>query len=218
MTVTATILDHMGSDRAIADAARVSFATTADDYPDHRVAKLIARLARDGHFTPFTHALVSMIEEAPIFVARQRLRHTVGFTYNETSRRYVDYTPTLWSPGPDGWRARPDASIKQGSGGAHERSVAIERAYQCAARAAIEAYDAMIADGVAPEMARAVLPQGMTTRYVVTGSLAAWARAYGLRSAPDAQAEIRDLAACWDRAIRPLFPVAWAALVDEGTA
>ncbi len=166
----------------------------------------------------------------PIFVARQRFKHTVGFTYNEVSRRYVDDTPELYMP--EEWRKRPEGSVKQGSS---EETVTyldqpmfalnpytleadtvntVDEAVADVYLNALDAYEVMIDAGVCPEQARMVLPQSMMTSYYVTGSLMAFARAYKLRADGHAQKEIRDLAAQWDQIIRPLFPVSWSALCD----
>ncbi len=164
------------------------------------------------HWTPFSHAMISMRETVPIFVARQRFKHMVGFTYNEVSRRYVDDTPEFYVP--EVWRARPEGGIKQGSGGEHEYSENIKDGYGEIVRQLSSYYSEMIENGVAPEQARMVLPQSMLTTYWVTGSLYAWANAYIQRSDSHAQKEIQDLAAQWDDIIRPLYPVSWSALVD----
>ncbi len=166
------------------------------------------------HWTPFSHAMISIRETVPIFVARQRFKHVVGFTYNETSRRYVDDTPEFHIP--TEWRKRPEGGIKQGSGGdvsdMQQRFCASE--YESFIEDARLLYTKMINRGIAPEQARMVLPQSMLTTYWVTGSLYAWANAYIQRSDAHAQVEIQQLAKQWDAIIRPLFPVAWSALVD----
>jgi thymidylate synthase (FAD) len=153
---------------------------------------------------------VTLRETVPIFVARERFRHTVGFVYNEVSRRYVSDTPEIWRP--EVWRSKPEGSIKQGSGDQFDDQNWADDIYLEATVKAKKAYDSLINAGIAPEQARAVLPQSMYTSYYVTGSLAAWARFYNLRAAPDAQYEIQELAEKVDEIIRPLFPVSWEAL------
>ena len=165
------------------------------------------------HWTPFAHCMVSIRETVPIFVARQRFKHMVGFTYNEVSRRYVDDEPEFHIP--DTWRTRPQGGIKQGSGGTHLENNLFRGYYASALENAQSLYMTMIEDGVAPEQARMVLPQSMLTSYWVTGSLYAWANAYIQRSDSHAQQEIQHLAAQWDEIIRPLFPVAWDALLSN---
>jgi thymidylate synthase (FAD) len=207
-----TLIDSMGTDALVVDSARVSFSKEASNYTEEQNAKLIRYLATHGHFTPFTHPQISIREKVPIFVARQRFKHTVGFSYNEVSRRYVDDKPEFYIP--DGWRQKAD-NKKQGS---MEELVASNK-QMCDLYAELinfvsVTYAAMLEYNVAPELARMVLPQSMYTEYFVTGSLAAFARAYKLRSEEHAQKEIQDLAVEWDKLIRPLFPVSWSALVD----
>lgn len=165
------------------------------------------------HWTPFAHTAITLIEEIPIFVARQRFKHTIGFVYNEVSRRYVTDEPTFYEP--EAWRKAAEDK-KQGSGGAIEASLGIHLTSainEFNSYALIE-YEHLLSCGVCPEQARMVLPQSMMTTYWVTGNVYSFAQAYLSRSRPDAQKEIRDLAAEWDRIIRPLFPTAWSALVD----
>ena len=207
----ADYISHMGTDMTVCDAARVSFDKESSQYPLEQNHKLIAYLAKYAHTTPFTHPQITLRETVPIFVARQRFKHVVGFTYNEVSRRYVDATPEFYVP--DVWRSRPEGSVKQGSGDEHLRSKYWARNYEGVCNDAVLTYEQMIRDGVAPEQARMILPQSMLTSYYVTGSLAAWARAYKQRSDPHAQIEIQELAKQWDTIIAPLYPVSWAALV-----
>jgi thymidylate synthase (FAD) len=218
--IKAEFIERMGSDTRVVDAARVSFDKQSDGSDPEGDAKLIKYLAKHDHFTPFTHCGITLRETVPIFVARQRFKHTVGFTYNEISRRYVDDTPEFFSP--TFWRERPDGSVKQGSGQGYVTTVTepswmpcnIEEAVDDLYTHAKDLYRAMLDANVAPEMARMVLPQSMMTSYYVTGSLMAFARAYKLRSDPHSQRETQQLAKRWDSIIRPLFPVSWAALVD----
>jgi thymidylate synthase (FAD) len=234
----AELIDHMGSDLTVVNAARVSFDKESEweyeeivfDKNDNSVPtgkgvlnekdkKLISYLAKYNHFTPFTHCVVTLRETVPIFVARQRFKHTVGFSYNEVSRRYVDDTPVFFVP--DTWRRRAE-NKKQGS--SDEEVTQISYDYDvtdyCSPQAyyadfikqANAIYEDFIAAGVAPEQARMVLPQSMYTSYYVTGSLSAWTRAFNLRSDPHAQKEIQDLAAQWKEIIQPLFPVSWTEL------
>src|SRR5690554_3515497 len=226
----------MGSDLTVVNAARVSFdkesewevRTTSEGVScgvrlSEKDVKLINYLAKHNHFTPFTHPQITLRETVPIFVARQRFKHFVGFTYNEVSRRYVDDEPEFYVP--DVWRSRPEGGVKQGSGPQWDNSyfwteefegvdTPIEDVYSWYIQEALSLYTAMIDKGIAPEQARMILPQSMMTSYYVTGSLAAWARAYKLRIDPHAQMEIQELAKQWDQIIRPLFPVSWQALVS----
>ena len=233
----AEYINHMGSDLTVVNAARVSFdkesewdaklegvsVTNALSAAD---AKLIAYLAKHNHWTPFAHCTITLRETVPIFVARQRFKHMVGFTYNEVSRRYVDDAPEFFMP--DVWRSRPEGSVKQGSGDARILSLYREQGHTYVGgisdlygefiRAAETLYESMIYSGVAPEQARMVLPQTMMTSYYVTGSLAAFARAYKQRIDPHAQVEIQELAKQWGEIIAPLFPTAWKALTQTENA
>src|SRR5690554_2795226 len=221
-------IDHMGSDLSVVNAARVSFDKESEwevkgdelglffeNTLSKRDTKLISYLARHNHFTPFTHCQITLRETVPIFVARQRFKHSVGFTYNEVSRRYVDDEPSFFFP--QVWRLRPEGSVKQGSGEEVDpyTEVYVKEEYRRAVETCQEAYSFLLRQGVAPEQARMVLPQSMFTSYYVTGSLFAFARAYLLRKDSDAQVEIQELAHQWDKLIRPLFPVSWSALTDE---
>jgi thymidylate synthase (FAD) len=226
----AELVNHMGSDLTVVNAARVSFNKESEweecvnrhmdlglemsgfSLMDIDV-KLINYLAKHGHFTPFTHPQITLRETVPIFVARQRFKHVVGFTYNEVSRRYVDEEPEFYTP--DVWRSRPEGSVKQGSGEAIHHQFLVNLEYNNLLGRCMDQYKGFLKLGMAPEQARMVLPQSMHTSYYVTGSLAAFARMCKQRLDPHAQQEIQGLAKQVDSVIRPLFPVSWAALMGE---
>jgi len=372
----AEYISHMGSDLTVTNAARVSFNKESKwenetwghkdfeepNYLSEKDVKLIKYLASHGHFTPFTHPQITMREKVPIFVARQRFKHVVGFSYNEVSRRYVDDEPEFYYPSE--WRTKPEGSIKQGSGTGklpepdfkygfckncgieiepitrHQgggqtkiyccdtckyhynnmnrnpykaiwsnaqarakregkewsidfdtfvfpshcsilkieldyslgkgrikdnspsfdridpnkdyvkenvriisnkantmksnanvdelvtfaKSVLLQHkgvivkedfSYDGVIKKAMSVYNLMIKEGYSAEQARMILPQSTYTEYWVTGSLAAWARAYKQRIDPHAQKEIQDLAKQWGEIIEPLFPVSWQALLTH---
>ncbi len=213
--ISAMYISHMGCDMTIVNAARVSFdkeENLFNDIPPPRDSKLINYLADNNHWTPFAHPQITLRETVPIFVARQRFKHMVGFTYNEISRRYVSDEPDFYYP--EVWRCKPDGSIKQGSGtGVSDKdNVQIKRHYEGAMREVVTMYNNLLNRGIAPEMARMILPQSMMTSYFVTGSLAAFARMVKQRKDPHAQLEIQDLAKKIEAVIEPLYPVSWAAL------
>lgn len=223
----AELIDHMGSDLTVVNAARVSFDKESEwEYEidgtftsaeitrslSERDNRLIHYLASHKHWTPFSHPQVTLRETVPIFVARQRFKHVVGFSYNEVSRRYVDSYPEFYEP--KIWRKKAE-NKKQGSSNESVEDKYITNYWIEVTETCTRAYNKLIEAGVAPEQARMVLPQSMYTSYYVTGSLAAWARAYTLRSQPDAQQEIQDLAAQWNSIIEPLFPVSWKALTKK---
>lgn len=218
-------IDHMGSDLSTVNSARVSFDKESDyshagtDLNGKDVfvladkdIKLIQYLAEHKHMTPFRHNQIQLRCHAPIFLARQLGKHQAGLSWNEVSRRYVDTPPEFYVP--EVWRARPKGNVKQGSAGVHHRDQYHSMKYDNMLGHAIETYNEMIADGVAPEMARMVLPQSMMTSWYWTGNLLAFAHVYKERVAEGAQYEARVFAIELDRIIRRLFPVSWAALVD----
>ena len=212
------LIDHMGSDRRIAEAAWVS-SNRAADRPDTDVARIVKYLARENHWTPFGQTAITLRFRVPIFIARQLMRSNVGIVWNEESRRYVDDAPEFHVPAV--FRAKAE-SMKQGSGGPVDQ-VTNYRArgwFRDACVNARDTYNDLLAHGVAPEQARAVLPVATYTTIIGTFNLSSLARVYGLRSGPHAQAEIRELAACIDKAVRSLgvFSVAWDALTGEGMA
>lgn len=214
--IKAELIDHLGTDLTVVNSARVSFnkessRTETGELPTQD-QRLINYLAKHNHFTPFTHPQITLRETVPIFVARQRFKHVVGFTYNEVSRRYVDDAPEFYYP--TEWRSRPEGSVKQGSGAPIQHNNAAHDKYAAAIAKCEVAYEQLLEMGVAPEQARMVLPQSMLTSYYVTGSLAAFARAYMQRKDPHAQEEIQQLAAEWEKIIAPLYPVSWTALTQ----
>ncbi len=205
-------VDHMGKDITVSNVARVSFNKWKEEF-ESGDAKLINYLADHGHSSPFRHPQIQLRCSVPIFIARQLQKHTVGLTWNEVSRRYVDAPPELFVP--DSWRSRPDASIKQGSGGDHALSDHFGACYEDVKSLCLSVYDTMISKGVAPEQARMVLPQSMMTSWIWTGSLAAFFHVYKLRSEVYAQKEVQEFATQLEAIIKPLFPVSWSALKGE---
>lgn len=205
------LLDTFGDDLTVVNAARVSFAKESTAMTE-RDGKLIKYLADHDHVTPFFHPQARFRIKMPIFVAREWYRHQIGFARNEVSRRYVDSRPECWTPAAADIRAR-DPRAKQGSraepaDGAEGWSGAIGAHNE----RAVALYEELLAGGVAPEVARTVLPQGMYTEFIETGSLAAYARLCGLRLGPDAQREIRTYATAVSELMTARFPVSWAAL------
>ena len=205
------LLDTFGDDLTVVNAARVSFAKESTELKPADT-KLIQYLADHDHVTPFFHPQARFRIKMPIFVAREWYRHQIGFARNEVSRRYVDSVPECWTPAPADLRER-DPKLKQGSkeeaapaADAYHRRITEFQAI------AIELYESMINDKVAPEVARCVLPQSMYTEFIETGSLAAYARLCGLRLGADAQKEIRGYAGGLYSLLEPRFPVSWKAL------
>lgn len=212
------LIDCMGSDLSVVNAARVSFGKQREELSDADI-RLLRYLAREGHWSPFAHVTLSFRVNAPIFVARQLAKHQVGLAWNEISRRYVDDAPDFYAPGIGDWRHRPADSIKQGSGERlpEDAAMQVNIAYQFALNVAEEAYRALLKLGVAPEQARAVLPLATLTTWIWTGSLYAFARVCHLRLDAHAQAETAEVAGAIDKLARRHFPHAWAALMAGST-
>lgn len=205
------LIDTMGNDDAICDAARVSFHKEASNFTPEQNGRLLRYLARHDHWSPFAHGMLKFRFRAPMFIARQFQKHVVGFAWNEVSRRYVDDPPTFWVP--DYLRRRPD-NMKQGSVMDDALPVEGEIWEEIKERhknAALD-YRAMINKGVCPEQARAFLPQATMTEWIWTGSLQAWARFIHLRGDDHAQKECHEYATLvYDAAYRA-FPAATTAL------
>lgn len=207
-----TYIDHMGTDDSVCLAARVSFNKHPDNYTGEQNARLISYLAKNNHWTPFAHATITLRLKAPIAIHAQMMKHTVGFAHNTVSRRYVSDVPEYFVPE---FRYKPEGNIKQGSGGVHPEDELFSEVYQGLVQDCVETYEDFIKQGVAPEQARFILPQGVMTEWVSTGSLYAYARFYNLRTDPHAQQEIQDLAKMAGEIIKPLFPVSWEALTGN---
>jgi thymidylate synthase (FAD) len=203
------LLETFGNDLTVVNAARVSFNKESTEITD-RDSKLIHYLADNNHVTPFFHPQIRLRLKMPIFVAREWYRHQIGFARNEVSRRYVDYKAECYLP--HLVRAR-DAKLKQGSKSEAvvENTLAVSLIQDINDRAT-ETYEQLLEMGVAPEVARTVLPQGMYTEFIETGSLAAYARLCNLRLDPSAQWEIRQYADAVCTMISAAFPVSWKAL------
>jgi len=217
--IEATYIDHMGSDLSVVNSARVSFGKTSEmDMSDpwgppklnDKDAKLIKYIAKHKHTSTFGHAFASFHVKAPVFVARQLVKHKF-LRWNEISRRYVDDDPEFYMP--EVWRGR-SADKKQGSEGEVHSPLAVSQVEYANAEA-LNAYTTLIDHGVAPEQARMVLPQSTMTEWYWSGSLDAFADMCNLRCKPDTQYETRLVAQQIDRKMIELFPVSWDALTEN---
>ena len=202
-------VDHLGSDINVVNAARISFSKEAQEFDLDKDTKLINYLAKHNHFTPLAHTAVSLRIKAPIFMARQFVKHQIGLVWNEESRRYINDEPEFYIP--KEYRGRPD-NVKQGSEGVLEDSTGIQVYLIEQTNKALDCYNNLLERGVAPEMARMVLPQNTMTNWMWTGSLVAFSRVVKLRLDPHAQLEAQILAKMIDETVSPLYPVSWAAL------
>lgn len=218
--------DVMGTDMSVVNAARVSFdkrsewdfgfALDADGCKDYSEptrklndadCKLIRYLAEHNHWSPFSHAFASFRIKAPIFVARQLVKHTVGLAWNEVSRRYVSSEPEFYLP--DYWR-KSASNVKQGSS---DEVVTPYFDPEHICRDADIVYKLLLEDGVCPEQARMILPQNTMTEWIWSGSLYAFARVCNLRLDSHTQVETREVAQGIHKAMQAKFPESWKVLV-----
>jgi len=205
------LVDTFGDDLTVVNAARVSFAKESTTM-EPRDEKLIKYLADHNHITPFFHPQIRLRLKMPIYIAREWFRHTIGFARNEVSRRYVDDKAECYSPTEGSLRER-DTNKKQGS-----KSTPIANEVEVLAKmkafqdSAVEFYESLLTEKVAPEIARGVLPQSMYTEFIETGSLSAYSRLCRLRLDPQAQAEIQVYANAVSALLETRFPVSWKAL------
>lgn len=215
------LVDYMGSDLTVVNSARVSFSkesqweeidTNGDGILAERDEKLISYLAKHNHWTPFAHPQITLRIKAPISIRTQFFKHKQGFVENEISRRYVQDAPQIYLPK---WRGAPSGGAKQGSEDFLHGRTLLDQVYQNLMEDALEAYKTLLSEGVAPEQARFVLPQGTYTEWYWTGSLAAYGRFYKQRTDPHAQWEIRQYAEAVGSVIQPLFPESWKALTGK---
>jgi thymidylate synthase (FAD) len=199
----ANLIDSMGTDLSVVNAARVSFAKESNEFSD-KDAKLINYLAKHNHWSPFGHASLQFRIKAPIFVARQLVKHQVGLVWNEVSRRYVDDEPEFYIPSE--WRLKADDK-KQGSS-----DETIKYSIDSTMEYVKQTYDNLLKADVAPEMARMILPQNLYTEWYWSGSLMAFARVCNLRCKPDTQWETQLIAEMINLKSEELFPISWKAL------
>lgn len=203
--IKATMMDYMGSDITVVNAARVSFGKKSNNtYTTDKDEKLISYLAEHKHMSPFGHCFASFHVKAPVFVARQLVKHKF-LRWNEISRRYVDEEPEFYVP--DEWRGRAQDK-KQGSEGTVKSNLNANYLNT----KSLMAYKQLLNEGVCPEQARMVLPQAMMTEWYWSGSLDAFADMCKLRCASDTQQETQEVANQISRSMHKLFPVSWMAL------
>lgn len=238
--ISVEYIQHTGSDLMVANAARVSFDKESnwvnefgevprdgeiDLYLSEKDTKLIKYLAKHKHFSPFNHSFITLRIKAPVFVARQLVKHKF-MPWNEVSRRYVDDEPEFYYPGYGNFRLKAD-SVKQGSSEGLTTEPMIVLSYQqdswykdeefdfedmCTA--ALKYYEAMLEKGICPEQARMILPQNMMTSWWWSGTLGAYCDMLKLRLDPHTQKESRIVAEKVKAIIEPLFPVSVPALLE----
>jgi thymidylate synthase (FAD) len=229
--ITVTYKDVMGNDLTVVNAARVSFGKESKALgwygPDARPLipvlsqpdiNLINYLAKHKHMSPFGHAFASFHVKAPIFVARQLVKHKF-IRWNEVSRRYTTENIEFYEP--DVWRGR-SADKKQGSDGVViVEGMDVGRLYgnpdYVSSEVCLRAYKFLLEQGVAPEQARMVMPQSTMTEWWWSGSLDAFSDMCKLRLKDDTQYESRLVAQLIDKEMSHMFPVSWKALVKGET-
>lgn len=205
-------VDHMGSDTNVVNAARVSFAKEVSSFDDDKDTKLINYLAKHNHWSPLAHTSITLRIKAPIFLARQFVKHCVGGVWNEESRRYVDFEPEFYLP--SSWREKPE-NAKQGSGGNLKGQGYFDGVVEDISESCLNVYNKLLSNGVAPEQARMVLPQNTMTNWMWTGSVVFFARVCKLRMDSHAQKEAQELAEKIDDVVSVIYPVSWKALMEH---
>ena len=209
---SAKLIDFMGSDKRIVDAARVSF--LKDDHAETQLTdrdkKLITFLASHNHTSPFEHCIATFIIKVPLFVRSQIMRHRT-FSYNEVSRRYTSERIQFWKP--DQMRGQAKDNL-QCSDGVVESSEA-ESAFKLATEFSLASYQQLLDAGVSREIARGVLPQSTYTTFYMTGNLHNWIKFIKLRNHEHAQRETKDIAEQIQRALEKCFPISMSAYFDS---
>ena len=195
------VIDVMGTDLTVVNAARVSFKKEHIKFDDEKDEKLIKYLAEHNHWSPFGHCSMQFHIKAPIFVARQLVKHQVGLVWNEVSRRYVDDEPEFYIP--KEWRLKADDKKQVSS------DEKIEYNIEGSIMFVKQTYDNLLKAGVAPEMARMILPQNLYTEWYWSGTLMAFARVCNLRCAKDTQWETQQIANLIHYEAKQLFPTSW---------
>lgn len=216
--ITTTYVNHMGDDLSVVNAARVSFGKTSKLVCTNLVLgtydmskgdkKLIQYLAKHKHISPFGHAFASFHVKAPVFVARQLVKHKF-LRWNEISRRYISNDPEFYTP----ILRSSSVDKKQGSGDVLGDSIRQDEVVRHAHIEALKQYKYLLNTGVCEEQARAVLPLSHMTEWYWSGSLDAFADMCQLRCKSDTQFETRLVADQINEIMKPLFPVSWTALL-----
>lgn len=207
-----SLVDSMGNDDSVVNAARVSFKKQASEYTPEQNERLLAFLAREGHWSPFAHTAITVRCKVPLFLAAQLKKHQVGLTWNEVSRRYVTteiefYDMQLFHGVPD--------NKKQGRGESLIRQHEHRMHYNMTCSASLDMYNAAIADGLCPEEARSMLAQATMTEFVWTGSLMAFVRVIQQRSGSGSQLIAQEFAAMLYNVIKDCYPESMKVLLKE---
>lgn len=216
------LVDVMGSDLSVVNAARVSFNKESPELTE-KDKRLIKYLAEHGHTSPFRHAMATFEVYAPLMVARQWWKYVVGSdhtmdAWNETSRRYVTEDLEFYIPGIHEWRSAP-VDKKQGSGEPLPAHIGFEltQALSLHIDRSVMLYELALKRGAAPELARLYLPAyALYVRWRWTASLQSIAHLINQRKAEDAQEEFQRYARALYKLIKPYFTYSLEELVKEG--
>lgn len=208
-----TYIDHSGSDLMTVNAARVSFDKRHEQFHPAQDARLIRFLARHNHISPFNHSFITLHVKAPVYVARQLVKHKF-MPWNEMSGRYVTFDPEFHSPA--NFRAKAEDK-KQGSGDVitGPNAAVLDVMFDVNHQECFDRYQKALELGLCEEQARSLLPLDLMTQWYWSGTLGAWASMYNLRAKPDAQEETREIAILAGDIIAPLYPVSWQALTED---
>lgn len=208
------LLKVCAEDLDVVNAARVSlhqFSETMEDKDEG----LIRFLMRERHGTPFEHTFFKFRVKAPLFVFREWHRHRIGHSYNEWSARYSKLEPEFYVPA--------EISTQVGKPGAYtyepvsptvyvETKAAMIRSY----KKSFEEYEEMLGNGVAKEIARAVLPVATYSEMIWSCNSRSLMHFCGLRNSPTAQKEIRQYARAAECHFEEAMPVTYHAYIDNG--
>lgn len=203
-------IDKMGDDLTAANAARVSFNRESESLSAKDI-KLIDYLARNQHLSPFEHLILTVEMKVPLYISKQIMRHRT-FSYNEVSRRYTAEEIEFYTP--KEWR-KQSTDNKQCSAGSHPDSRGLSEHVESFYQGAEAAYNYLLSQGVAREMARGVLPQNLYTKFWQTGNLRNWVHFCKLRLDPHAQYEVRYVAEQVKAILLERFPNSTKALFND---
>ena len=209
-TGSVSLVQHVGDDKMIVNAARVSFGGDSAAPLTARDEKLIAYLLRERHGSPFEHNLITFKVVCPIFVDRQMVRHRVGVSKNEISGRYVEMTERVYQPASFRRQAPSNRQASVADDGTLDQAAASE-VWAEAWRSSYGAYQRLLELGVTREQARGVLPQALYTESYYTFNVRSLLHFLSLRDHDGAQFETRLYAQAMGVLTEPLFPVTFAA-------
>ena len=208
----AQLIDVMGNDKRVVDAARVSF--LKDNYEVARLSqrdeKLIHFLASHGHTSPFEHCAATFLITCPLFVRSQIMRHRT-FSFNEVSRRYTSEQVSCWTPNSMRGQAKDNLQCSEGEIESNEA----EGVFKLAVEFALASYHQLLEQGVSRELARGILPQSTYTTFYMTGNLHNWSKFIKLRDHEHAQPETREIARAIKNTLEERFPISMAALFKD---